>query len=61
MVSAAGDGDLGVVQRFLEAGVGVDAANVDGFTALMWAAGQGRIAVLEILLSQGAGVKRSYS
>ena len=53
--AAAGDGEL--TGLFLKAGMNPNATNQYGYTALMWAAGQGREAVVQMLLDNGADLK----
>jgi hypothetical protein len=50
---ASRDGEIDLVGRLLDAGANVNAATEDG-TALTFAAGQGRVAVVKLLLSKGA-------
>ncbi len=59
--SAALNGDLTVVKLFVEAGMSVNTADNDGFTALHGAALEGRLSVVRYLVEQGADVNaRSY-
>jgi ankyrin repeat protein len=53
-VAAAAAGDLDVVNLFLDAAIDPNATNALGYTALMWAAGQGREAVAQALVARGA-------
>ena len=53
-VQKAGEGEAGAVELLLQAGINVDATNQYGYTGLMWAAGQGREAMVEVLLAKGA-------
>ena len=53
---AARDGDLVVVKLFVEAGMSVDTADEEGYTALIGAAENSRLAVVEYLVDQGADV-----
>jgi len=53
-VAAAAAGDLDVVNLFLDAAIDPNGANALGYTALMWAAGQGREAVAQALVARGA-------
>ena len=55
LMSAAVAGHTETVEMLLEAGASVDAVSVQGRSALHWAAGKGRIAVLEVLLAHGGG------
>ena len=55
--SAAGSGNLEVVQLFVEAGMDIESADDElGWTALMNAAERGHLAVVEYLVGQGANV-----
>ena len=53
--AAAGDGEL--IGLFLKAGMNPNSTNLYGYTALMWAAGQGRETVVQMLLDNGADLK----
>src|SRR2546421_13116347 len=53
-VQSAGQGDLKTVELFLRAGMNPNATNKYGSTALVWACGQGRVAVAQALLDKGA-------
>jgi len=53
---AANNGYVGVVGRLLEAGANVEAADNEGFTALMSAASNGHIEVISKLVQAGADV-----
>jgi ankyrin repeat protein len=53
--AAAGDDEL--TGLFLKAGMNPNVTNQYGYTALMWAAGQGRDAVVQMLLDNGADVR----
>src|SRR5437867_3013255 len=55
-VSSAARGDDRIVDLFLASGLSPDAKNRDGFTGLMWSAGQGRLSVVKKLLARGADV-----
>ena len=55
-IEAAALGNLDSVRQFLEAGMTVDAEDVEGNTALLQAARSGEAAVLNHLISQGADV-----
>src|SRR5688572_5824283 len=56
LVRLAAKGDRSAVEQLLREGVRPDARNKDGFTALIWAAGQGHIDVVQLLLAKGADV-----
>ncbi len=56
-MSAAGYGHEAVVNRLLAAGADVNAVNVDGRSALMWAAEGGDEAIVDRLLAAGANVE----
>src|SRR5215831_19419879 len=45
-VSSAASGDVRTVELFLAAGLNLNTRNRDGFTALMWSAGQGHLQVV---------------
>lgn len=51
---AADDGDLVEVERLIREGVNVEAADSDGFTALLWASMKGHKDIVELLLASGA-------
>ena len=53
LMSAAAAGHTETVEILLGAGAAVDATSAQGRSALHWAAGKGRIAVLEVLLERG--------
>ena len=53
LMSAAAAGHTETVEILLGAGAAVDATSAQGRSALHWAAGKGRIAVLEVLLEHG--------
>ena len=53
--AAAMAGDLDAVQRLLELGLSVDAADAQGCTALLRAAGGGHDGIVRLLLERGAG------
>lgn len=55
-VTLAARGNLRAVELFLDSGLNPDARNRDGFTALMWSAGQDRWPVVNALLARGANV-----
>jgi len=55
-VSCAARGDARAVELFLAAGMSPNARNNDGFTPLMWAAGQGHMEIVRTLLTK---VRRS--
>lgn len=56
LIMAARYGRLEVVESLLDAGV--DIAASDGMTALHWAAGGGRIAVVNLLIGRGAPLEQ---
>src|SRR5215471_5863669 len=55
-VQKAAGGDLRAVELFLQAGMDCNARNTYGYTALMWACGQGREAISATLLAKGANL-----
>lgn len=55
-VLAASNGELDEVAQALTDGVNVDAIDVDGSTALMAAAFQGRTHIVRLLLDRGANI-----
>ena len=56
LYDAVVNGDLAQLRAALAAGVEVDARDEDGWTALHWAASEGRTACLKALLAAGASV-----
>lgn len=52
--SCAKAGDLAGIKNFLKSGSPTDARDIEGRTALHWAADQGHTAICSFLLSQGA-------
>jgi ankyrin repeat protein len=56
LVAAAEAGDIGAVRELLAAGADVDAASVDGATALHWAAHRDVPRLVRLLLDAGADV-----
>ena len=58
-VSSAARGDDRVVDLFLDSGLSPDAKNRDGFTALMWSAGQDHLSVVKKLLARGATTRKA--
>ncbi len=56
VVTAAGEGELGIVQELVEAGADVNAADESGYTPLMEAAREGELRVVRYLLGKGAQV-----
>lgn len=56
LLELAFNGNLGAVQKLVEAGAPVDSVNADQSTPLMWAAYNGHTAVAAYLLEQGAKV-----
>ncbi|KAI9790138.1 MAG: hypothetical protein M1816_005338 [Peltula sp. TS41687] len=59
MMLAAGQGNYGVVEELLQAGADANVANVDGQTALDFAADAGYNSISELLVNHGADVKKS--
>ena len=60
-LDAAWDGNLEVVELFVQAGMPVDAATEDGgFTALYAAAAGGRLEMVRYLVGQGADVNATH-
>ena len=57
LVAAAEAGDTGAVRNLLGAGADVDAASVDGATALHWAAHRDLPALVRLLVDSGADVR----
>ena len=60
-VSAAAAGEEAKFQSFLQAGIDINVTNKYGYTALMWAAGQGRSNIVQSLISHGAVVDKTSS
>lgn len=56
MCKEAFNGNLDKIQRLILYGAHVDAANYDGRTALMLAAGEGHVHLVEYLLDMGANL-----
>jgi len=56
LLELAFNGNLGAVQKLVEAGVPVDSVNTDQSTPLMWAAYNGHTEVAAYLLKRGANV-----
>ena len=54
LCGAAGNGDLAEIKSLLAVGLDVNAADKDGWTALMAAAGNGHSEVAKVLLDAGA-------
>src|SRR5258708_2044908 len=54
LASASADGSLGVIEYLLANGADIDAADENGSTALMYAAGHKRRAAMALLLKRGA-------
>lgn len=59
LVAAAAAGDAGAVRALLAAGVDVDAASVDGATALHWAVHRDLPALVRLLVDAGADASAS--
>lgn len=57
-LNAASRGDIAAVTAYLDQGMDVDAAISSGDTALMRAAGWGRLDVIQLLLDRGADTNR---
>lgn len=57
LIRAAEDGQLGIVQNLLEAGVSPNAKSDGEVTVLMWAAARGHVEVVRVLLQSGADPK----
>ena len=55
-IEAAALGKMDAVRKFLEAGMGVDADDSEGNTALLQAAKGGHAAIVDYLITQGADV-----
>lgn len=58
LLGAAEKGNIAAVKRQLKGGIDVNAADKDGWTALMFAAAQGRTKVLNLLLKEKADIDR---
>lgn len=56
MSAAVQSGDLAAVERLIEAGADVNAADEDGFTPLLCAAFYGQVEVAKILIARGADI-----
>lgn len=56
--AAAEKGDIAAVKQQLKGGIDVNAADKDGWTALMFAAAQGRTKVLSLLLQSKADINK---
>lgn len=54
LFEASAAGDRAAVAQLIDAGAPVNAADEQGWSALSWAAGQGRVAIVELLLTRGA-------
>jgi ankyrin repeat protein len=61
LMAAASAGNIRVTEFLLSAGVKIDATDATGQTALMWAARDGREAVVQLLLNSGADPARRSS
>jgi ankyrin repeat protein len=60
-VSAAAAGDEAKLQSFIQSGIDINVTNKYGYSALMWAAGQGRSNIVQSLLSRGAVIDKTSS
>jgi hypothetical protein len=56
LIEAAKAANLADVRRMLEAGADVNQQDEQGWTALNWAAGKGDVAIIQLLLENGADV-----
>ena len=53
LLEAASNGDLAEVERLIEIGAVVNSRDEDGYTALMWAADEGRLDVVQLFVDNG--------
>ncbi len=56
LIDAARDDDTDIMLGLLEVGADVNAKDIGGYTALMWAAGLGHIDTVKLILDHGADV-----
>ena len=59
LIEAVKTGDSTTVQTLLNSHIDIEQNDEYGWTALLWAAGQGQTAIVQLLLNAGANVARS--